>query len=311
MPNYDAGHYFLTVFAPVRLDSVLIDGQSHARRHLIREALAALPAGERTVISKGRGNNSPFARSFSTHFVRMFVLDDVVFNGRAPADSLWSKLRKTNLLKPQPVDRLSTPFLVLSVDFDAANGNESELNAYLTDLWGRASAELTDIFQHCVGFEGVATAADFCRYIIKCQVETTMPFNDYWSAPPALTDLSLTPYLAGAGAGLVAMLFGFGLHRGWLDLAGLLVLLLAVYLGYRKVMAAGQQPFPKSAPPAPGPDLPTVLKALYVQRAFTDLAIAAQGGSDQEIFDAFGKFVAENRPDEIASPTQEPGVIGV
>jgi hypothetical protein len=138
-----------------------------------------------------------------------------------------------------------------------------------------------------------------------------MPFNDYWSAPPALTDLSLTPYLAGAGAGLVAMLLGFGLHHTWLVLAGLAVLLLAVLLGYRAVMAAGQLPFPKSAPPAPGPDLPTVLKALYVQRAFTELAIAAQGRSDQDIFDAFGRFVAENRPDETLSPSQQPGVIGV
>ena len=311
MPNYDAGHYFLTVFAPVRLDSVLVEGQSHARRHLIRERLAALPAGERTVVSKGKGNDSPFARSLSTHFVRMFVMDDVVFNGRAAADTLWSKIRKTDLLKPQPVDRLSTPFLVVSVDFDAASGDDSELNVYLTDLWGRASVELTDIFQHCVGFEGAASAADFCRYIKKCQIETTMPFNDYWSAPPALSDLSLTPYLAGAGAGLVAILFGFGLHRGGLVAAGLAVILLAVLLGYRRVMAAGQQPFPKSAPPAPGPDLPTVLKALYVQRAFTELAIAAQGRSDQDIFDAFGKFVAETHPDEIVSPSQVPGVIGV
>ena len=36
MPNFDAGHYFLTVAMPVRMDSVLIDGQSHSRRHLIR-----------------------------------------------------------------------------------------------------------------------------------------------------------------------------------------------------------------------------------------------------------------------------------
>jgi hypothetical protein len=311
MPNYDAGHYFLTVFAPIRLDSVLIDGQSHARRHLIREVLADLPTGERTVASKGKGNNSPFARSFSTHFVRMFVLDDVVFNGRSGVDTLWSKLRKTNLLKPQPVDRLSTPFLVLSVDFDAANGGESELNAYLTDLWGRASTELTEIFQHCVGFESTATARDFCRYIQKCQIETTMPFNDYWSVPPTLPDLSLTPYIAGAGAAAVIAIAGLLMHQAWLVLVGLLGLLLAVYLGYRKVMEAGQEPFPKSAPPAPGPDLPTVLKALYLQRGFTAFAIDAQGQSDRDIFDAFGKFVAENRPDEIASPTQEPGVIGV
>ncbi len=309
MPNYDAGHYFLTVFAPVRLDSVLIDGQSHARRHLIREALAALPAGERTVASQGKGNAGPFARNSRTHFVRIFVLDDVVFNGRVAADTLFDKARKTNLLKPQPVDRLSTPFVIFVADFDAADGSESELHSYLSDLWRDCAAELTGIFQHCVGFEGVTTAEAFCRYIGRCQIETTMPFNDYWSAPPALSDLSLTPYLAGAGAGVVAALIGLWHH--WLFLPGLLVLLLAVFLGYRKVMDVGQAPFPKSPPPAPGPDLPTVLKALHLQRAFTDFAIDAQGQSDQQIFDAFGAFVDQNRPDDIVSPTQLPGVIGV
>ena len=54
-----------------------------------------------------------------------------------------------------------------------------------------------------------------------------------------------------------------------------------------------------------------MLKALYLQRAFTDFAIDQQGKSDKELFDRFGAFIAERRPDDIASPTQEPGVIGV
>ena len=311
MPNYDAGHYFLTVLAPVRMDSVLIDGQSHARRHLIREVLAAMPAGEATVASQGNGNGSPFARGTRTHFVRIFVLDDVVFNGRIAADTLLDKALKTNLLKAQPVDRLTTPFLIFIVDFDADSGGESELNSYLTELWNNASAELTQIFQHCVGFEGVTTAQQFRGYIGKCQVETTMPFNDYWSTSPALTDLSLMPYLAAAGAGVIAGIAGLALRQHWLVLLGMLVLLPAVYLGYRKVMDVGQEPFPRSPPPGPGPDLPTVLKALYLQRAFTDLAIGAQGQGDRIVFDSFGAFIEANRPDEIAAPTQEPGVIGV
>jgi hypothetical protein len=311
MPNFDAGHYFLTVAAPVRMDSVLIGGQSHSRRHLIREALAALPAGEHTVVTLGKGNAGPFARSTRTHFVRFVVLDDVVFNGRIPANTLIDKIKKTNLLKPQPVDRLSTPFLILAVDFDAGNGTDGELHGYLADLWQRASAELTGIFQHCQGFESVKTAQEFCRYISRCQVETTMPFNDYWSAPPALTNLDLVPYVAAAGAGVLVGVVGLVVGYRWLFFAGLLLLLLAIYLGYRKVIDVGQSPFPKSAPPAPGGDLPTVLKALYLQRAFTDFAIGAQGASDQEIFDRFGKFAAEHAVDRTDAPTQPPGVIGV
>src|ERR1700735_3050728 len=119
MSNYDAGHYFLTVFAPIRLDSVLIDGQSHSRRHLIREALAAMPTGEMTVASLVHDN--PFARCTMTHFARFAVLDDLVFNGRLSGDSLISRIRNINPLIPQKIDRLSTPFLIFTTDFDAAS----------------------------------------------------------------------------------------------------------------------------------------------------------------------------------------------
>ena len=49
---------------------------------------------------------------------------------------------------------------------------------------------------------------------------------------------------------------------------------------------------------------------MNLQRAFTDFAIDAQGKGDKELFDRFGVFIAEKRPDDIAAPTQEPGVIG-
>jgi hypothetical protein len=310
MPNYDAGHYFLTVAMPVRMDSVLIEGQSHSRRHLIREALAAMPMGERTAASEGAGNASPFARSKSTHFVRMFVLDDVVFNGCVPGNTLVDALRKTDLLKPQPVDRLSTPFLFFIVDFDAEAGTDRERDVYLTDLWQQSSEALTKVFQHCQGFEAVRTAQDFCRYVGRCQIETTMPFNDYWSAPPALSDTDLVPYTIGGVAGALVAMVGLIVGARWLFLAGLVALLAAVFLAYNKVMEVGRSPFPKSPPPAPGPDLPTVLKALYLQRAFTEFAIDMQGETDKALFDGFGTFIADKRPDDISSPTQEPGVIG-
>jgi hypothetical protein len=310
MPNFDAGHYFLTAAMPVRMDSILIDGQSHSRRHLIREALSAMPMGERTEASEGKGNASPFARSRGTHFVRLFVLDDVVFNGRMPRNTLVDKLRKTDMLKPQPVDRLSTPFLFFNVDFDAENGTDRERDLYLTDLWQVASEALTRVFQHCQGFDAVHSAQDFCRYIGRCQLETTMPFNDYWSTPPALHDTDLVPYAIGGGAAILVGLVGLAIHVHWLSLVALLALIAAIWLAYHKVMEVGRSPFPKSAPPAPQPDLPTVLKALYLQRAFTEFAIDMQGESDKILFDRFGAFIAEKRPDDMSSPTQEPGVIG-
>jgi len=41
-------------------------------------------------------------------------------------------------------------------------------------------AELREIFTHCVGFDGVNDRCLSRKYIARCQIETTMPFNDYY-----------------------------------------------------------------------------------------------------------------------------------
>jgi hypothetical protein len=327
MPNFDAGHYFLTALAPVRLDSVLIDGQSHSRRHLIREVLATIPTGERTVASLEIKPKSPFARATRTHFARFIVLDDVVFNARVSGDSLiravlgnsrlvtkWRNLlteRWSDPLVPQPVDRLSNPYLIFVTDFDADSAADYALKDYLTELWNSMPEELTGIFQHCVGFDAVKTDDDFFQYIKKCQIETTMPFNDYWATAPGLHDLNLKPYLYGA-LGLAALaLIGLVRCKAWLFFGALAAIAGVAWFAYRAVMDKAHLPLPKAPPPAPAPDLPTVLKALYVQRRFTQFAIASQGRSDQELYDSFGAFAAENKPNDVAAATQLPGVIGI
>jgi hypothetical protein len=326
MPNYDAGHYFLTVLAPIRLDSVLIDGQSHSRRHLIRERLAAMPTGERTGASIGTGGDALFARNTRTHFARFVVLDDVVFNGRVSGDTLLERVkdlvlrRNSDPLIPQPVDRLSTPFLIFDADFDAQSGDDSELKSYLTELWATMGDELTAIFSDCVGFESVGTADAFFAYIKKCQVETTMPFNDYWSAPLNVPDLDVKPYgiaaLVAVAVAVLAFVVGVVMcgpraRLMLLSLGGLVALVVIAFLAYRKVMTVGNTPFPKSPPPAPASDLPTILKALYLQRAFTDLAVRMQGRSDEELYTAFGAFMVDNQPGEVAAPAQKPAVFGI
>ena len=79
-------------------------------------------------------------------------------------------------------------------------------------------------------------------------------------------------------------------------------------------MAAGGKPFPSGA----DSDLPTVLKALHLQRTFTRFAIDSQmqaAGTDaasaQKLYDDFATFVAANKPNDIDAPTQAPGVIGI
>jgi hypothetical protein len=250
------------------------------------------------------------------------VLDQTVFNGRVSGDKLLdlvlNKFRpatqRTNPLKPQWVDLLRSPFLLFAVDFDAANGSDDELRSYLTGLWNDMSGELNDIFAHCYGFDGVTTAHQFFEYVKKCQLETTMPFNDYWSVAPALPDFPFSRYLIGLG--LAAVLVGLA---GWYLLGSptlaIILAFLAIAAGlfiiWKCFKATAEAPFPTSPAPAPGSDLPTVLKALYVQRSFTELAISVQGKSDQELYKEFGVFVTTHRPDTVGAPTQPPGVIGV
>ncbi|HVU30065.1 MAG TPA: hypothetical protein VHE36_06675, partial [Sphingomicrobium sp.] len=71
------------------------------------------------------------------------------------------------------------------------------------------------------------------------------------------------------------------------------------------IRSGGDRPFPT----APDSDLRTILKALYLQRAFVDFAISNQGAPAEALSDAFEKFIARHRPggDE---PTQSPGVVG-
>jgi hypothetical protein len=311
MPNYDAGHYFLTVLAPIRLDSVIIDGQSQSRRHAIREVLALMPTAERTIASANKAPENPFARNTATHFARFAVLDDVVYNGRVPSNTLLARLLNQSPLAAQPIDRLSHPFLIFTADFDAADASSNALKTYLETLWATMKPELIEIFQHCVGFETVQTADQFFAYILRCQLETTMPFNDYWSAPPALRDLDIKPYLYSAGAGLVVAVLGLFIWRPWLVLLGLIILVSAAFLAYRAIANAAKQPFPKSEPPAAPSDLLTILKALPLQRAFTQLAIDLQNRPDEEIYARFAAFIAANQPEDIAVAAQPPGIIGV
>jgi hypothetical protein len=311
MPNYDAGHYFLTVLAPVRLDSVVVNGQSQSRRHMIREALYFMPSGERTVATQGEVTDNPFARNTATHFARFAVLDDVVFNGRVSGNTLIDAILKRNPLTAQPVDRLTTPFLIFCADFDAPTGTKADLKIYLEKLWATMQPELTAVFQHCVGFEDVTTDEDFFVYITRCQIETTMPFNDYWTVRPALQDLDFKPFLVGGVLAAIVAVIGLFMWRPLLLVLGLAALAVVIFLAYRKVVDTAKIPFPKTAPPGASADLPTVLKALRVQREFTQLAIDLQGKTEQELYDGFGAFITATKPYDLNESTQIPGIIGV
>ena len=151
MPNFDGGHYFLTVLAPIRTDVLVpAGGVTCSPVSAVFHALATLPTALQSPVTQAIGINSPFSRNRRTHFARFAVLTDVVFNGRIGADSIHVAISGTNSTVAQPVDELNCPYLMFTADFDARSGEESELRSYLDELWRTMETELRDIFDACL-----------------------------------------------------------------------------------------------------------------------------------------------------------------
>ena len=334
MPNLDGGHYFLTALIPVKtglLDDVERNYTSHT--HALRSYLSRLPTALQSRANEKRGVNSPFARGRRTHFARLVVVDDVAFNGRVGSDSLLvalspylaklpglGRLAALNPLVAQPADRLPSPYLIFVADFDAQDVKSpsdggAALDIYLQGLWAEMGVEWEAILRHCHGFHLVRDGQSFAAAIRQCQVETTMPFNDYWQSAPDMAKLALplAGLLAPAAIGLIVLLIGI---RAWVlaapdspwqwaGLAGAVLLLAGLVYAYRKVLSHGLVPFPA----APDSDLPSVLKSLYIQQNFVRFAIDHQNADPPSLHRAFGAFLAEHRPVDLTGPSQPAGVV--
>lgn len=311
MLNLDGGHYFLTVLAPVRIDTWQdADGTITSFTSSLRKVLATLPTAEQSVASIGTCHGSPFSRCQRTHLTRFVIIDQPHFNGRVPADSIGATIMKTNLLKGCHVDALPTAWLLWSVDFDPdpalAGAADQGLNDYLIQLWAVMRAELSAIFSHCYGFENVKDGQGFAAYITRCQIETTMPFNDYWATPPSLPSVSLNKIALGIGV-ITVGLTGLAVWRcGALGMLAIIpALALALYLAYRYILARGGKAFAT----APNSNLKSVLKSLYLQQKFVRFAIDNQTAGAAALYAAFGAFLAQHQPENVDLPTQNPGVI--
>ncbi len=313
MPNFDGGHYFLTCLIPIRTDVLSLDnGCVCSPASMVQSALSTLPTALQSPVTEQIGMNSPFARSPRTHFARFAVINDVIYNGRNPVDALKTAITNPpNAFAAQPVDRLNCPYLMFVADFDAKSDDESEVRSYLDELWNTMQKEFQDISYACVGSHVVQNSKAFQDYMLKCQVETTMPFNDYWVGAPPLPSMSLGQLIAPAAigalvgvAGLIMTAFGVA-HAGWIALAGLVLTVLGLAYSYFTVLRKGHVPFPT----APNSDLPSVLKAVYLQQKFTQFAIETQGKNGAELQQAFSAFLATHKPSDVQGPTQPAGVI--
>jgi hypothetical protein len=149
MGNQSGKAYGLTVLCPLRSDTH--EKQSFAAA--LRARLHALPLDE----------DSPMARVPNTYLCRLFVLDDVPYQGE-PAQS----------------ERLKSKYLVFVCEL------HGQLETYLQGMWKNAEETINSIWEFCVGFkDDVRDADSFTRYIKKCQVTTTFYFNGSTDEPLA------------------------------------------------------------------------------------------------------------------------------
>jgi hypothetical protein len=331
MPNFDGGHYFLTALIPIKsAEYVEQDGRKNSPVHMVRNALAVLPKARQSPVTEQTGFNSPFARNTRTHFARLVVIDDVINNGRNPINALkvaiGSRLGQASAVRlnpttQQPYDQLSQPYLVFIADFDASSGDDGELKSYLRELWQTMRKELCSVLEYCEGLDCKnASAETFYEYVKSCQVETTMSFNDYEYRldTPGLRSISIPLLVAWAVAAALAALAGLlgtliAEIRAWPDFDTLTILwivfavlgLVLLYVLYHYVLRCGGRPFAT----VPNTDLPSILKALYLQRRFTQFAIDSQGLDEASLHAGFAKFLVDHKPDDVVACTQVPGVI--
>lgn len=331
MSDFDAGALFLTFLVPVRAGlTVAPDGTWVSHAAALRSALARLPTAQQSPATVAVKSQSPFAEVPGTHFVRLFVLDDVVYNGRRPQNTALGTLTDADPIVPEPIDSLGGAWLVIAADVDAGDEIETPLPARLDsgaaglrrNAWARAvwrtDPRVRALFAHCHGFNTDSDPQSFARTLARCQVTTTMPFHDYGLDVARLPSLDKRLLLAPAVPSAVAALGLAGLLTGRADallLGGLgwsalgafwggLVATLATLVALLAIIVKrGERPFP----PALGSDLAGVLKALYLQRQFADFVVAAQGARNADLYRDFAAFLVSHRPERTAAPTQRPG----
>lgn len=310
MPTIDGGHIFLTCLFPVRDGGIEEDGRFLPHSHRLREELALLPTAQQSPETVAAGLVSPFARCRRTHFLRLVVIDQPMWNGRDPVNPLLNILLRRKLKEQPAFDVLARPWLLLSADIDRRPDEADEgLASWAAALFTRTRPEMDAIFAHCHGYDAVRDGAGFAAFLKRHQIETTMSFNGYYDGDPPLAGADLKRVLAFVvlstiGLGLIGWLLGGSFwHFLW---GAPLGLGLGLYAAFRRLDGLGARPFP----PFPDSDLPTILKALFLQQRFAMFTAQAQAMDAPAVHAAFGRFLKATRPDDLAEEvSQAPGVV--
>ena len=183
MPNFDGGHYFLTMLAPVRIDRRRRGWARFSWRQTLLDTLAMLPNSQVGATTQDDEARSPFTRNTMTHLARFVLIDAPPYNGRVSGDSLLAKLRAGGPDGAAAGRQLGRRPICCSPPISTRRmARTPRCGPSPTRSGRRCGRELTRIFACCYGFEAgtITTAEAFFRYVKACQVETTFPFNDYW-----------------------------------------------------------------------------------------------------------------------------------
>jgi len=164
--------------------------------------------------------------------------------------------------------------------------------------------ELKSIFKHCYGFEGVTTAEHFFQYVKKCQLETTMPFNDYWAVTPNLSDFAFTRYLLPAGFALLIAVGAPFVGLGWVSIAALMVLGAIVLVAWRSFTDKHTLRFRHHPLLRRGRICRQCSRRSTCSGVSPNWQLGSQGKSDEELYSEFGAFITKYRPDTVRTPTQ-------
>lgn len=348
MPSFDSGYYQLTSLIPILQDGEdhrlwrwqpQLRSASHSLRELLDsfrsvDLCDAIPAQE---APRGEARPVLFSTNDRTHFARLLVVDDLAYNGRRQGDTLIGVMRdllasngwtKVAIADRENVDHLPHPYLLVVLDFDAPNGHADSVETYLRELWATMEQEWTLILRHCRGFELEPRWRErsFVSLILDHEIESTFTFTAYpWAAAKAerwqpsgharepskgrapLRRLRQILSLLLLIGGLVALLMS-DIPIWRIGLIALLIGLTVLPLVWQQLLRRANRPWPSQ----PGTDLRSVLKALYLQGAFLEMAEAWQNrdpARQHSLRRHFRDFLHDVKPRDLDDPSLRPGRI--
>jgi hypothetical protein len=134
----------LTLLSPILPDARTISPKAALTRYL-----ASIPTGA----------ESPLARVSTTHLARWTVISAPPYEGF-----------------PATPDHFKSAYLLFTSNFDG------DLDPYLDLLADAIPETVAGVWQHCIGFPGLADRTAFRRYMHRCHIETALVFSGYPNA---------------------------------------------------------------------------------------------------------------------------------